>query len=666
MNEKTPELNKSNATDLGATKWVMLFNVITGVGENTVKTTFKINKSRMVIGSALSCDIRIQQNAVSNLHAIVEMDDRGDVHFYDMASETGIFLNDKKVVSGDLRDGDELKIGFATLTFKKVLLQEAQAAVPAQSVKTSGEARKLFFDAKEDFRPLILEDERNVIQIFDYAKSDELALQIVMYWGDVILDVKHITKEDEITLGERKKSSFLVPDMATDFPLVSFEGGAAKLNLSNEMKGVVRTGKQLIPLKELGTKQFLLKKDDLAKVQIKDITFFVSYSPLPPHLRRQRVLERDLFYTRVWITSLALTAALVVLLSGLEAPKPLEVDEVPQRVATIIFKPTPPPPPVAIKRPEPPKPVEAKKEPEPKKEIPKELPKTVKNPPKTKPVEHAAKNEKKGAPRKNAGGDQGEGKRAAGPEGRKGAPGKPKAPIGQVQSRGNPNVKGAAKSDNTKGKGNVEALFDDISGTINQKLAASGKGASAAGERLRGYGGFTTEGNGGLGNVGTGAGGGGTSQTLSQGLGTKGLGEGATGNGLGAIGSGGNILGTGRGKPVIEVGNSNETVIRGGLDKSLIDEYIKRHMDQIRYCYVKEMNSSTKPISGRVATQFVISGAGRVTSAGLDSAGTTLANTNVQSCLLGVLKRIVFPEPLGGTIVEVSYPFTFSPSVGGN
>ena len=114
------------------------------------------------------------------------------------------------------------------------------------------------------------------------------------------------------------------------------------------------------------------------------------------------------------------------------------------------------------------------------------------------------------------------------------------------------------------------------------------------------------------------------------------------------------------------MGNSNETVIRGGLDKSLIDEYIKRHMDQIRYCYVKEMNSSTKPISGRVATQFVISGAGRVTSAGLDSAGTTLANTNVQSCLLGVLKRIVFPEPLGGTIVEVSYPFTFSPSVGGN
>lgn len=665
-----------NENEALETQWVMVFNVLMKAGREETKKTYKVNKKRLVIGSALSSDIRIQQNSVSNVHAVVEMDDNGVAHIYDMASDTGVFVNEKKTLSAELKNGDELKIGFATIVFKQMPVGEAQASLPTSAVRSSG-ARKLFYDAKEDFRPLILEDERNIIQIFDYPNSSEQALQIVMYWGDVILDVKHIVDHKDITLGETKKATFAVPGMSSDFSLVSFDGGVS-LNFMPGMTGVVRSDKQMISLDKLGGTKFNLKQNDLAKIQFKDISFFVSYSPLPPHLRGQRIMERDFYFTKIWFTSLICTAAVVFLLLITEKDKTLEVEELPPRVATIIFKPVPPPPPPPVpkeKPPEPPKEVKPpepvkpppppKKPPPPKVEPPKpkELPKVVKPVPKTTPQEKpvTAANQTKGAPAKAAGGNQGEGAKAKGPEGTKGEPNKPKAAVHQVQSKGNPNVKTATKTE-VQGKGNVETLLGDLSGSISKSMAAAGAGASSAGKNLRGFGATTTEGNGGLGQLGSGSGGGGESQTLSAGMGTKGLGDGKSGKGLGAIGSGGNLAGTGHGGPNIEVGNASETIIRGGLDRDVIDEYIKRHKAQIAYCYSKELDAN-KALKGRVEVRFTIAGSGRVSVAGVGS--SSIANASVERCVTDVIKKIVFPEPVGGGVVEVSYPFSFMPSVGG-
>jgi FHA domain len=682
MNDKplNPGSQPSAIPDRPATQWVMVFTLLMKQGKEEIKKTFKVNKKRLVIGSALSSDIRIQQNSVSNVHAVVEMDDQGITHIYDMASETGVFVNDQKRVSAELRDDDEIKIGFATLGYKRMAVAEAQKAVPAGSVRTTGSGRKLFYDTQEDFRPLILEDERNVIQIFDYPNSSEQALQVVMYWNDIILDVKHIVNHETVTLGDTRKATFVVPD-TQDFPLVSFDGSTVALQFSDKMTGVVRTNKELVPLNQLPSNRFHLKKDDLAKVQIKDIAFFVSYSPLPPHLRRQRIIERDPLYTQIWFTSLGLTAALVAILAAINPPKKLDTEELPPRVANIIFKPVEPPkpPPEPVKPPpkppEPEKKVEPPKKPPPPPPPPKKPPPPPKEPPKkleppkpvpikTKPLEQhvqAAANQVKGGAAKPAGGNEGEGARHKGEEGQKGQPNKPKAPVHMNASKGNPNAKTPQKSQ-VQGPGNVESLFNDIGGNISHSMAAGSLGVKNAAGNLRGAGAFTTEGNGGLGNTGSGKGGGGTSD-IGQGLGTKGLGEGAHGKGFGAIGSGGDISGTGHGRPNVEVGNSSETIIMGGLDKSVIDEYIKRHMPQIRACYERQLNSAKAGLSGRIATHFEISGSGRVSMAAVSS--STLGEPNVENCLLGVLKHIVFPEPVGGGTVAVDYPFSFTPSVAG-
>lgn len=262
-------------------------------------------------------------------------------------------------------------------------------------------------------------------------------------------------------------------------------------------------------------------------------------------------------------------------------------------------------------------------------------------------------------------GQSGEGARFKGPEGERGRPDAPKADVKASKGTLNPSNNNASKSAVAKGAGGqgaVETLAMDLGGAISQAMSGGSKGIQAASGKMRGYGGFESQGAGvGMGEVGTGSGGGGQSLDVG-GLGTKGLGAGKVGTGRGAIGEGGTLAG-GRSRPSIQVGDGAETVILGGLDKDVIDKIIRQYFSQIRYCYEKEI-ASAPGMRGRVMTRFVISASGRVTSAAVSS--SSLGNENVHSCLTGVLKRITFPEPLGGGIVEVSYPFLFSPAVDAN
>jgi hypothetical protein len=160
----------------------------------------------------------------------------------------------------------------------------------------------------------------------------------------------------------------------------------------------------------------------------------------------------------------------------------------------------------------------------------------------------------------------------------------------------------------------------------------------------------TQIGAGGLGARGSGLGGGGTAEGLG-GLGTKGIGSGSSG-----YGSGGGSFGA-KGEGGIGV-VGGDPIILGALDRSLIDEVIKRHMNQIRYCYQRELTKNPS-LAGKVVVKFVIAKDGSVSSASKKT--STINNGAVEQCVVGRFMRMQFPEPKGGGIVIVSYPFTFLP-----
>ncbi len=162
---------------------------------------------------------------------------------------------------------------------------------------------------------------------------------------------------------------------------------------------------------------------------------------------------------------------------------------------------------------------------------------------------------------------------------------------------------------------------------------------------------------GGLGLVGTGRGGGGTGEG-TIGLGSTGLigkgGGGGTGSGYGR-GSGAGF--GGRGKRVPRVRQAKATV-RGALDKDIIRRIVRAHINEVRYCYNQGLVRDPA-LKGRVSISFTISAAGKVSASEVDR--DTLSDDKVGKCIAKAVKRWKFPKPIGGGIVQVTYPFVLEP-----
>ncbi len=172
---------------------------------------------------------------------------------------------------------------------------------------------------------------------------------------------------------------------------------------------------------------------------------------------------------------------------------------------------------------------------------------------------------------------------------------------------------------------------------------------------------------GGLGMLGTGRGGGGF------GLGTVGLG------GLHTLGHGAGCSagqqcgdgygpGGGYGSRVTSLGPPREHTPRvtlidatttPGLSQEAIRRVVRRHINEVRFCYEQGLQSNPS-LEGRVTVRWIIDAGGRVQGSALSS--STLSNGAVESCIVGAVQRWSFPNPEGGGVVGVNYPFMLQSS----
>src|SRR5262249_10246024 len=173
---------------------------------------------------------------------------------------------------------------------------------------------------------------------------------------------------------------------------------------------------------------------------------------------------------------------------------------------------------------------------------------------------------------------------------------------------------------------------------INQALGGLKPGAGLTDAR----------GVGGLGARGSGVGGGGTALGLG-GLGTKGDGPGTGGSGLVDL--------SGKGKETTRV-VPGKTIVVGGLSKEGIPKIIRSHQSEIKYCYEVELQKNPS-LFGKVAVLFIIDAAGSVSEANVSE--SSLDNSNAEQCMLSRIRRWKFPEPEGGGLVSVNFPWIFKP-----
>jgi TonB family protein len=169
-------------------------------------------------------------------------------------------------------------------------------------------------------------------------------------------------------------------------------------------------------------------------------------------------------------------------------------------------------------------------------------------------------------------------------------------------------------------------------------------------------------GQGGLHQYGTGTGGGGTGEH------TVGLGGfGTLGKYRGGVGPG-DGPGTGYGDAVGKLGTRRAITpevlpgiltAQGALDKEIIRRIVRRHINEVKYCYDQALVRQPK-LDGRMVVRFTIAGTGHVLASFVQS--TTLGSPAVEMCVANAVKRWEFPAPRQGGLAIVSYPFTFSPA----
>ncbi len=608
------------------------------------------------IGRLSSAHLCLEDEKVSRIHSVIEVATDGSMSIIDMGSVEGTYVNGKRVNKGLISFGDEIRVGGTTIklenpaavaavnlaaavstddtTEKNPVLAAPTPAVGLAQAAAAGEgALDPSFAATQQAAVIpaaapapvaapVAEAAPVVRTVRKVKKSSgPQGLGLRFSWGDQRVGEYFLAPgvKRVFSVGSAAGVDFIMGDSklgAPRFEVVRSDGQSFTVRFTGKMKGELTRKGETQDLKaviesgkashEGDAYTLTLDAEDFLWVDLGGVTLEAMYQPVPKPAVAP--LGESLDYTALNILLLLMFVATTFVIAaanhmgdGDEYADELSADNA--RIAKLIIKP----------------------------------PEAQKN----KFLERL--NQQKEAKKQS-------GEMAAKRSGEEGKMGKKDGPKSNNRTapKGDPSKKDEARALTAKifgsGKGGISTVFG------SNGLGGDLKGAmgNMFGPKTGDAGGF-----GGLGLRGGGGGGGGTGNTIGiGGIGTKGR-----GGGTGSYGSGVGVLG---GKQSVDVGiSSSEAEVMGSLDKELIRKVIQMNIGQIRYCYESLLNRYPK-LGGRVMVKFIITATGSVASSNV--ASSTASNADLETCVAGRVRTWKFPEPKGGGVVVVTYPFNFKKS----
>jgi hypothetical protein len=109
-------------------------------------------------------------------------------------------------------------------------------------------------------------------------------------------------------------------------------------------------------------------------------------------------------------------------------------------------------------------------------------------------------------------------------------------------------------------------------------------------------------------------------------------------------------------RPSVEAG---ELAVAAGLDSEIVRRIVRRHLNELSYCYEERLaRSQRRP--GSITVEFVVGTTGEVTTPTVrDSSPNSPA---VELCFRKMIERWIFPRPRGTKAVQLTYQFLLRPS----
>ncbi len=423
------------------------------------------------------------------------------------------------------------------------------------------------------------------------------ALELRVYWGDILLSVDHLTQPKAVLIGETKNCDvFLCSDdlPSVEFPLIRFVDGEYVLTFFEHLAGELSVGTRVLALQDVpgaidddvlsDCRCIVLQSHVRALVHFAGLTLAMQF--VTPPVRIEESLEVDFQFLNI------LVIAFFVLVAGLVSLNfyPYDIEQ----LSEVMLNLNSPMSRIII---EPPKPELVRKGKEPVKDKPKPS---------------------------NSRGSNGP-VRIATPTGDR-SDKEIVHDIAILRVLDHP----FASLSTVLGPG--ARINEEVVSALSD-LRSARPGGSDLGVRF------------------TGTNGPGNSLAIGHDIETQGRRPGDInfGNDVGRIGP----------KQQVDIRIADEPpVVHGALDPALIRAVIRDNRNAIRFCYERQLQID-KTLSGTIRVQFVIAADGTVSMAMVKE--TTMRNAEVESCIVQKIRSFVFPKPAGGGIVIVNYPFSFRP-----
>jgi pSer/pThr/pTyr-binding forkhead associated (FHA) protein len=618
-------------------KLVLTFDIY--VGDEYLRRE-EISAESVTIGRGPAAMLRIDNDSIADLHAVINVNDDGTVQLLDLGDPGGTKVNGETVNNTNLRTGDQIEVGRVRVAVSIVDEQafadeeatqlattpmgdesiddpktDSRAAAPrgaavaaatATAAAAPAPSEVLEREGPEDVMAFLLRSGGSHEAGFDTTKGK--VLEVAQVWGDVVMNIKQYARGAGAVTAGPSEAQFYVPDgllPGSPYKVFEWAGSQFVCNIQDKWSGFADIGEERFDLHELIQQkkaspssggQYQLPITDNTRVVV-DTGNFIFFGQMAAPGKVVVASKTDgLDYPFLGVLGFMgfLLGLLAVVMYMAPPPSDTETNDVPDRYVEML-----------LQKPE----------------------------------------EEKPQPKKEANKDAGEGAKAKKEEGKVG-----KKDAKMKQAKGNKVEMQQQQLDKeiAEQAGVLGAMRDGAADNVFGSSAMSSDLAGGIGGLIGAKG--TQVGSGGLGARGGGIGGGGSAEGLG-GLGTKGRGSGASG-----YGSGGGEFGKKSEGGISSIGG--DPIILGALDKSLIDAVIKRHMNQIRYCYQRELTKNPN-LGGKITIKFVIAKDGSVSKSDVKS--SSMGNGAVEGCIADRFLKFQFPEPKGGGIVIVSYPFIFSP-----
>lgn len=560
------------------------------------------------IGSHDRVDLHIPDDAVSRVHALIELGEDGRPSIIDLGSGRGTFVNGERVNKQALRNGDIIRLGATDIKFKFFQPRVGGAAPGAPPV---------------DAVPAVITYSRRYLS--RPARTDGTVEMAVLWRDNVILDELYNPAVD-ITIGPGPETTVGIDDpvLKADHVLVQAGEGEPTLRLLEGMEGEVFIEAERYTVAEAISSGVAKKKGGVYEIPLTvEVRARIDFGKVSVFLHRS-IKPAGIIGTGLWRPSAYLALLIAFLFSfllhfglvGLGYLMPPDYSmgtrddfNIDSRFVQMLITEDVPP----------------------EEEIPDWL------------EDDDDVEDNEGAIVAGEAGRAGD--ERAEDTGKKGT-------IGSTEGSGD-------SPELSRGEAREEALQTGALAALNSYAGGSvfGQDAGSYTDVVAIGGADGTDIGASYGMGGLGAHGGGLSTGSAVG--------GGGGFGIGPMAVRGRATGTGSGVRRANLSEREEkrvavrpgtAEIQGQLDRAIIERVIRQHRREIRACYTQQLQRHPD-LEGKITISFVVDMTGNVASSRIGS--TTMNNSEVENCITLRVRRWRFPEPKGGGVVRVNYPFTF-------